>query len=72
VIGSDGIWDCLSNAQCVQKLGDKINNLKSLDDTRSLSWPLEETFDEIIADSASGDHIGTDNMTGIIVYLNCN
>ena len=63
VLGCDGIWDCLSNEECVKYIHDRI-------DTKS---PVEigtEMLDEIVSDDPRASQgIGGDNMTVMIIDL---
>lgn len=63
IVACDGIWDCLSNQQCVDTLS-KNNALKVKDD--GLCAPVETMLDMICPDEI-GDGEGTDNMTAILV-----
>lgn len=63
-VACDGIWDCVSNEACVQKLNEYINQTKPK--PHNMCPPVEKLFDEICAESTA-DGIGTDNMTAIII-----
>jgi serine/threonine protein phosphatase PrpC len=63
VLGCDGIWDCLTNEECVKYVRDRIN-------TKHPREIGEEMLDEIVsADPRASQGIGGDNMTIIIVDL---
>jgi len=53
ILASDGIWDCLTSERCIQKLGRKIMRLESPEDIESLSYPIEDIFQENLANSVS-------------------
>lgn len=63
ILGCDGIWDCLSNEECVKYVRDRISSKQ----------PHEigmEMLDEIVsADPRASQGIGGDNMTIMIVDL---
>ncbi len=59
----DGIWDCLQNEECVQKISEKIKSVSKPVDASKL---VGELLDDILAkDTETG--IGTDNMTAILI-----
>ena len=63
VLGCDGIWDCLTNEECVKYVHDRIDG----------KHPLEigkEMLDDIVsADPRASQGIGGDNMTIMIIDL---
>ena len=62
----DGIWDCLSNEECVKAIHSKVKNVTKPGDCAKV---VEEMLDDILAkDTETG--IGTDNMTAILIKLN--
>lgn len=67
VLACDGIWDCVNNAEVV----DKINNFRDKQKTtrETVHKIVEELFEEIIAPNTD-DGIGTDNMTCILAFFN--
>ena len=72
IIACDGIWDCLDNQECVDALSKNMNsktNFNQMENEKDFSIPIEELFCDIIAPDTTGDGIGTDNMTAIIIYF---
>ena len=65
MLACDGIWDCLSNEQCVEDLAS--NYIKAAKG-KDLSQAVALLFDEIIAPNTE-DGIGTDNMTAILILF---
>ena len=66
VLACDGIWDCLENAECCEKIN-KLYASKNASNS-NLSVIVEGIFDEILApDTETG--VGTDNMTCIVLYF---
>ena len=62
----DGIWDCLTNQECADKMAGKIS--KNMPKSDAFHVPVGEMLDEILAkDTETG--IGTDNMTAIIIHF---
>lgn len=66
VVACDGIWDCVSNQQCVDKMANYIKVLNV--QKTNICPPIERLFDEICADSTV-EGIGTDNMSAILVQF---
>ena len=64
VVACDGIWDCLSNQNCVNM----IRRLTFEKEENYCSLYIEQLFDKIVAKSINmSDGIGTDNMSAILV-----
>ena len=66
MVACDGIWDCLTNQQLVDKINKKLDSKGQKPD--NYLWPVEEMFDEICAKNTD-EVAGTDNMTAILVKL---
>ena len=60
----DGIWDCLSNEQCAEKMAQKIKEKKKADPAALVG----DMLDDILAKDTE-DGIGTDNMTAILIKI---
>ncbi len=68
MLACDGIWDCLSNEQCVENLKDDyLKRMKK--ERKELSYPVELMFADILAPNTE-DGIGTDNMTAVLIMFN--
>ena len=64
IVACDGIWDCMTNQESVDFVGEIISKKPKL------SQIIEDMFDKIIAsDVASSGGIGCDNMTCVIVQF---
>lgn len=69
ILACDGIWDCLENQACVDKLKDYMDKLEKEQKGNSEQWlevPVEKMLDDILAKSTA-DGEGTDNMTAILI-----
>ena len=68
MLACDGIWDCLTNEECIEKLQGYISKYmgkgKPLGNT---SKPVEDMLSDILAPDTAGDGTGTDNMTAILI-----
>ena len=73
MLACDGIWDCLSNEECMELLQAYLTDMGPLSsiDKKKLAEPVEKLLDDIIAPDTE-EKIGTDNMTAILIYLQCN
>ncbi|XP_050777934.1 protein phosphatase 1G-like isoform X1 [Gopherus flavomarginatus] len=70
VIACDGIWNVMSSQEVVDFIQAKISQKDENGDLRPLSSIVEELLDQCLAPQASGDGIGCDNMTCIIICFN--
>ena len=68
MMACDGIWDCLSNQECVDKVKEIVDEDGMQEATDDLNKITEKLLDEILAPNTE-DGIGTDNMTAIIIRL---
>ena len=67
ILACDGIWDCLTNQDCVYVMKEHIRDLKS---GEPYSKCVADLFDKICAtDIIKSGGIGTDNMTCILIKL---
>ena len=66
VLACDGIWDCVSNEECIKKVGEELKEKKTADD--EIHTVVEGLLDDILAKDTS-DGVGTDNMTAILIRL---
>ena len=64
----DGIWDCVTNQECIDKVDGIIKETNMQQATDGLAKIMELLLDDIIAPNTE-DGIGTDNMTAIIIRL---
>ena len=64
LVACDGIWDCVSNEECVGKLTDYQKEMRLKPE--NITPPVARLFDEICPDTM-GDGVGTDNMTAILI-----
>uniref|UniRef100_A0A8C4Y663 Protein phosphatase 1G n=2 Tax=Gopherus evgoodei TaxID=1825980 RepID=A0A8C4Y663_9SAUR len=70
VIACNGIWNVMSSQEVVDFIQAKISQKDENGDLRPLSSIVEELLDQCLAPQASGDGIGCDNMTCIIICFN--
>ena len=64
LVACDGIWDCVSNEECVGKLTDYMKEMKPK--PTNMTPPVARLLDEICP-STMGDGVGTDNMTAVLI-----
>ncbi len=67
IVACDGIWDCLTNEQCVE---DFLSNyiMKMKNQKKETSYAVELMLDEILAPNTD-DGVGTDNMTAVLIMF---
>jgi serine/threonine protein phosphatase PrpC len=68
MLACDGIWDCVSNDECCQRMNDLYEDHSKTNKNTNLHRLTEMLFNSIIAPNTD-DGIGTDNMTAIIIYF---
>ena len=61
MLACDGIWDCLSNEQCVKNMHQYLKEKPA-----NLAVPVEKLLDDILAPNINQVE-GTDNMTAILI-----
>lgn len=66
MLACDGIWDCVTNEECMKRCIGFMDDTKAQDD--NLGPVVERLLDEILAPNTD-DGIGTDNMTAIWIKL---
>jgi protein phosphatase 2C family protein 2/3 len=66
VMACDGIWDCVTNEECCEKVNKKHSEIHPK--PAETSKIVESLFDEILAEETEVG-IGTDNMTCILIYF---
>ena len=67
MLACDGIWDCLTNEECMDRLA-KLTK-KRPPTIGTCYKPIEELFESIIAKNTTGNGYGTDNMTAILIWF---
>ena len=74
IIACDGIWDCVTNELCINRMADKIGGLRVNEKGEmDLCRPIEELFNENLAKTLTGgQNCGTDNMTAVMIYFQDN
>lgn len=69
MLACDGIWDCLSNDECIKTLQEKIDKFVGKPPNKAnICKPVEDMLSDILAPNTD-DGIGTDNMTAILIYF---
>ena len=66
IVACDGIWDCLTNEKCFDKINEYIK--KDTPDDKNYHKPVEKLLDDILAPNTD-DGIGCDNMTAILIKI---
>lgn len=67
VVAFDGIWDCLENQQCVDRVDSYLKKRTDVSNLAQTSKCIELMLDSIIAKDLTSGAIGTDNMTCLVV-----
>ena len=70
MLACDGIWDCLTNEDCIKKVEDYITKHKGAisSNKSNITKPVEDMLADILAPNTD-DGIGTDNMTAILIMF---
>jgi len=68
IMACDGIWDCLSNEECIDRVHEQIKKNGMKEAVDNLSVLTEELLDSILAPNWY-PYGGHDNMTAIIIRL---
>ena len=66
VVACDGIWDCMSNDDCINYITENTN--QTLLTETNCHIPIEDMFESIIAPNTA-EAAGTDNMTAILIWF---
>lgn len=64
----DGIWDTINNEDCMEKI-DQLNNDKKMLVGKKKHKIVAKLMQDGVAKDTKGTGIGTDNMTGIVVFF---
>lgn len=71
VLACDGIWNVMTSAEVIQFVKERLDGLINEEEKVPLSKICEELFDLCLAPDTKNDGSGCDNMTAMIVRLNC-